>query len=758
MKYKITAPLLLKIYIAFLTILLIPIVVISGFSNANMRNLYTEIIRSNMQNSLHTIMDITENALDDAEKIVVQLTFNDKLKRMWDSKISDLKATAVDVYAIRDVLDSVADIVNSNKNIESVYIYNKNDDYIITSDKRIIKPEDVFEKEWINEYMNNLDRVIWLQSEEARDNGVAIPVISALYPIANYSGLFNGVIVVNISQVRMLNYVDLSDNSYVFISSNDKRFLSSISKSVIPADRFDTVINSISTKRERQGAFFENFNKRDFLISYSKSSYNNWYYVSANPVSEIYKEINRFTYLIIIIALVIFVCGLIIAYFLSKKFYNPVKRLVEDIKKRNKNNVSFKNEWKYIEGILEETIKQDKKIEELLMKDKLNTRVTMLKQILSDAIDNWDDYYFMFPYQNYTVIIIDVDDMEEFVKKYSLREREYICSLVLRLTTNTINSQIGYASEGYYQDNSVIIITNSELGHIEENEELFKLIRNEIQMVTNCNVSIAIGVMAEAGNVSSSFNSAKQALNKRFFVGYGKTLIASDEKTSTKIINNPFVDEKAFFNNLKLNQFDRVCGLVEQSTQWFTKVENQDYEMAMQTLLLFVASIVKYLSENNIPMHTICTNNKSIYSDIFHCDTIKKAEDYICSICEKIISFQKISSDADQFKERVLQYVHEKYKTDIDVYTMAYDLNISYSQLRRIFIEYTGENIVSYTNKLRIEKAKEMLVHMDKTIIEISLEIGYNNDQSFTRYFKKFEGITPGEYRKSNQEKQGDTK
>lgn len=750
MKYKLTAPLLIKLYIAFLTILIIPIVIISSFSNANMRNLFAEIIRANMQTTLYTVMDLTETALDDAEKIVVQLTFSEKMKRISGNKLSNLIASAEDVYTVRDVLDSVADIANSNKNIESVYIYNKNEDYIISSDRRIVKPEDVFEKSWISEHMSNLDRVMWIQSEEVRENGVVVPVISALYPIASYSSLFDGVIVVNISQERMLKHVDLSENSYVFILSNDKQLLSSLSKTVIPYDYFDAVINSINLRKERQGNFFESFNKSDSLVSYSKSSNNNWSYVSVNPVVEIYSKINRFTNFIFIVALIIFVFGLVIAYILSRIFYNPIKRLVDDIKKRNKNNVSFKNEWKYIEGILEETIKQDKKIEELLSKDRLSTKEIILKQIISDAIDNWDDYYSMFPYQNYTVVIIDIDDIEDFAKKYSPKEREYVCGLVLKMVSNTINSQIGYTSEGYYQDNSVILVVNSELCNIKENEELFKLIQNEIYIIMNCNVSIAIGVVEEAGNVSNSFNSAKKALSKRFFVGYGKILHANDENIGTVLKDIRLADEKAVYNNLKLNQLDRIYELVEQVTTWFSKAENQDYEMAMQAYLFFVASIVKYMNENNIPIQSICVNNKSIYSDLFHCDTIKKVENYICNICEKIISFQVISDETDRFKERVLKYVHEKYKTDIDVYAMANDLNISYSQLRRVFIDYTGDNIVSFANKLRIEKAKEMLISTNKTIIEISLDIGYNNDQSFNRYFKKFEGITPGEYRKLN--------
>ena len=57
-------------------------------------------------------------------------------------------------------------------------------------------------------------------------------------------------------------------------------------------------------------------------------------------------------------------------------------------------------------------------------------------------------------------------------------------------------------------------------------------------------------------------------------------------------------------------------------------------------------------------------------------------------------------------------------------------------------------SILSYLNKLRVDKAKEMLSSAGTTIKSIALQIGYNNEQSFSRYFKKSTGMTPGEWRR----------
>lgn len=54
-----------------------------------------------------------------------------------------------------------------------------------------------------------------------------------------------------------------------------------------------------------------------------------------------------------------------------------------------------------------------------------------------------------------------------------------------------------------------------------------------------------------------------------------------------------------------------------------------------------------------------------------------------------------------------------------------------------------------YLANLRMEQAKELLKNTDMRIKEISLKIGYEDDRVFMRRFKKYTGMTPGEYRNS---------
>lgn len=62
----------------------------------------------------------------------------------------------------------------------------------------------------------------------------------------------------------------------------------------------------------------------------------------------------------------------------------------------------------------------------------------------------------------------------------------------------------------------------------------------------------------------------------------------------------------------------------------------------------------------------------------------------------------------------------------------------------------TGYPLVTYINKLRVEKSKEYLLSTDLPVQKISLMVGFSDEHYYMRMFKKFEGMSPTMYRNSH--------
>ena len=78
---------------------------------------------------------------------------------------------------------------------------------------------------------------------------------------------------------------------------------------------------------------------------------------------------------------------------------------------------------------------------------------------------------------------------------------------------------------------------------------------------------------------------------------------------------------------------------------------------------------------------------------------------------------------------------------------IAEELNMSYSNFRKIFKEYTGFAPAQYIQEMKLSKAKELLTNSSMPIKEIAYLMGFENHEYFFTAFKKKNGVTPADYR-----------
>lgn len=104
-------------------------------------------------------------------------------------------------------------------------------------------------------------------------------------------------------------------------------------------------------------------------------------------------------------------------------------------------------------------------------------------------------------------------------------------------------------------------------------------------------------------------------------------------------------------------------------------------------------------------------------------------------------------------KESLIQpafdYIHDHYtEADLEVSTLARLCNITPEYLRTLFHQSCGASPLSYINRLRMERAKELLDSGVLSVGEVALQSGYTDLSYFSRLFKKNTGYAPSEYKK----------
>ena len=96
---------------------------------------------------------------------------------------------------------------------------------------------------------------------------------------------------------------------------------------------------------------------------------------------------------------------------------------------------------------------------------------------------------------------------------------------------------------------------------------------------------------------------------------------------------------------------------------------------------------------------------------------------------------------------RIQPFVAEHLDAELKIDAVARKAGMSVRNFSRCFKAATGEAFSSYLQKLRIENAKRLLESSNFSASEIMYRVGYNDDRSFRRLFKKYTGLSPKHYR-----------
>lgn len=99
--------------------------------------------------------------------------------------------------------------------------------------------------------------------------------------------------------------------------------------------------------------------------------------------------------------------------------------------------------------------------------------------------------------------------------------------------------------------------------------------------------------------------------------------------------------------------------------------------------------------------------------------------------------------------QRIKEYLDENYTRKITLDDLSAKFYINKFYLLEIFKQHYGMGVNEYMIHMRITKAKRLLRFSDKTVEEIAYDCGMNSLHYFSRIFKKVEGLSPSEYRKS---------
>ncbi|RSD29559.1 response regulator [Mesobacillus subterraneus] len=200
--------------------------------------------------------------------------------------------------------------------------------------------------------------------------------------------------------------------------------------------------------------------------------------------------------------------------------------------------------------------------------------------------------------------------------------------------------------------------------------------------------------------------------------------------------------KKDLSDQVRLGQWDQIKTNISHLIQAY-EMEGIEIQQAQQFVLEALWSIWSIINDLGIETATPIYNYQTQNYRQLRSETGNLLMDIKDSYDRHYISLE-----ADTIY-RIKQYIMENSQQNISLETLSNKVGLSPIYISKMFKEKLGINYIDFLTECRIEKAKKMLAEPEKSIKEITIEVGYHEPNYFSKVFKKMCNVTPREYRKT---------
>lgn len=231
---------------------------------------------------------------------------------------------------------------------------------------------------------------------------------------------------------------------------------------------------------------------------------------------------------------------------------------------------------------------------------------------------------------------------------------------------------------------------------------------------------------------------------------YKNEFLLDTNKIDIKEKINKF-DFSEFSNLIKMKKFNIAINMIDEYINYAVNLRIDEYNiknLIKNLLYNFVISLEPYKIETD--------ELRQKYFEII--DDVAYSYDFIEKVNEILSELRDIISKNVNVEEKriveILEYINEHYDKPLELSDISKAFNFNYYYLSFYFNNHRKEGFSEYLNRIRIEKACDLLKENKFYVSEISSMVGYSDHSYFCRVFKKNTGYTPSNYRSINRIKE----
>ncbi|WNR43034.1 helix-turn-helix domain-containing protein [Paenibacillus roseipurpureus] len=761
--------------ISYLTVLLLPILCSIFVYLISNRTLETQIETAN-QSLLSQVQEVSDNYFNAMERLNLELTWNVNMQNLLNSSNYEIHPEEfnVDAYFISKEMENYKTAYSF---VDQFYSYLKDYNKVIAP-SRIYDGKYAYEiyysdkmpffEQWFETVnMNNLRSFMPMVRRDENGKMQKTVAYVSSFTFGNTNSPATNVIMMDQKHVLgAISNVELFSKGHVLILNDQNEII--VSNSNTNEDVVGVLdIPKKSLNATSSVAFFELEGIR-YQVLYMKSQRSGLMYVSMVP-SNLYWEKAKLVRNFIIAS-----CTVSLLFFVRRN-YNPINRLVQTLSGRAESGYgAWVNEFQYIQQAFDQSQTKMDSMELQMERQNQMLRNHFLVRLLKGRLDgnvpveeSMAAFQIRISTQNFAVILIYVENVEEFYDKYEKIDSVRKHMLLNFIITNVFEEIAAQFNDGYVleiDDGLALLINFRETSAKEQASELERIARDAQRFLAEkyaIHLTLSISrVHNQLESIPQAYQDAMDAMEYKLVMGSKEILLYESvhQEPNQLGYNYPLQIEQQLINFLKLGEFEKAKETLDEIIQNNFELSVVSVDLARCLILNLASTMIKAVSETGSLSESFLVRNPKQIKQLMACETIHEIREemtlFMKEVCDHNAVLRQRQLQANRQKAMdgriglVNDFILANYNDpnlNISLIGQHFDMKPTY--LSKLFKDHTGEGLLEFINKTRIDNAKKLIYETDKNMSDVAGSVGFNDVTVFIRTFKKYEGITPGKYK-----------
>ncbi|PWW40903.1 MULTISPECIES: AraC family transcriptional regulator [Paenibacillus] len=650
------------------------------------------------------------------------------------------------IYEITSAMEQLDNYRMSLPFIESIYVYNsKNDEFFISSNEVRNGQQSISEID---------DQGITSILDRFHDYKPFVPIprtyqvgsteetqVSSYtylcYDTINDNATLNYAVVVNIKDDWLSPNMNTADQpGKTFIINEQGQLLSDFSNRALMKDLSnETFMLPILQNKEQSAYFTAEVDGEKSLITYTAPDNLGWRYVRITPYDLITSDIRNMRTHTVLFCLGLLIAGVFLSYLVSRKLYHPIDKVLVRMRVMEAER----------RGSLH-LLRQD------FLRGALQGRETVTGGMLEERMKFYGSSVDV--HRLTRLVLLRIDHFTDFSDTYR-DEVQLVKYAMMNICTET--ADLYYHTEAVDMGGDLItLIFNDKLqdeADYEDSpiEDLLRMMQAAVMTHLRCSISFTIGPAEDSlENSIASYSRSAEASLHRLFMGPGCLIYTSDIMAyHAKEYAFPVGKERQLIDCLmtgKTGEAKQVYADIvsETATYPFTV-----FQLALSHLTMTLNHVRNTLKKNNqLTLESI--SDRSMLP-IHDAEDLSEVHAHFYRMFDELGSKveEKRTLKHEELIRKINCIIERDYAdTNLCLTSIADELAMSPIYVSRLYKQLTLKGLTDVINETRIAKAQNLLIETEHSVADIAERTGFTNSSYFYRMFKKFNGVTPNDYRR----------